>query len=67
MTGPTVYFQREAWGDVCIQHNGDLHHFCNLISMIAFLQTVHGHEFDLVEVDETNYHDLKEQGAFDEN
>jgi hypothetical protein len=66
MNGPTVYFQRESWGDVCTQHNGNLHHFCNLISMICFLQTVHGHDFNLVEVDENNYHDLKERGVFDD-
>ncbi len=63
---PNVYFQREAWGDVCTQHQGQLHHFCNLISMIAFLQTVHGHEFNLIEVDETNFHELQRQGVFDE-
>ncbi len=67
MNNPTVYFQRESWGDVSTQHQGQLHHFCNLISMIAFLQTIHGHDFDLVEVDETNWHDLKEQGVFDES
>lgn len=64
---PTVYFQREAWGDVCTQHKGELHHFCNLVSLIGFLQTVHGHDFHLVEVDESNYHELQQQGAFDEN
>ena len=67
MNNPTVYFQREPWGDVCTQHKGELHHFCNLISLIGFLQTVHGHDFHLVEVNESNYHELQQQGAFDDN
>lgn len=67
MNNPNVYFQREDWGDVAIQHNGQVHHFCNLVSLIGFLQTVHGHEFNLIEVDETNYHELQRQGAFDED
>ena len=34
-----IYFQNEAWGDVAIQHQGQVHHFSNLMSLIAFLQT----------------------------
>ena len=63
---PKVYFQYEAYGDVATQYNGDVHHFCNLVSLIGFLQTIHGPDFDLVEVDESNWFDLKEQGVFDE-
>jgi hypothetical protein len=61
-----IYFQTEEWGDVAIQHDGQVHHFSNLICLISFLQSVHGQEFNLIEVDETNYHSLQQSGAFDD-
>ena len=61
-----VYFQREPWGDVAIQHNDEVHHYNNLVSLIAFLQMEYGELFELVEVTEDNYHDLLAQGCFDD-
>lgn len=61
-----IYFQNEDWGDVAIQHNGEVHHFSNLMSLIAFLQSIYGQEFNLIEVDENNYHQLQQSGAFDD-
>ena len=62
----TVYFQKELWGDVAIQCNGQVHHFSNIISLIAFLQAHYDSEFDLVEVTEENYQELYRLGAFDD-
>jgi len=61
-----IYFQTEEWGDVAIQHDSQVHHFSNLMCLIAFLQSIYGQEFNLIEVDETNYHDLQQSGAFDD-
>lgn len=61
-----IYFQNEDWGDVAIQHNGEVHHFSNLMSLIAFLQSLYGQEFNLIEVNDENYHQLQQSGAFDD-
>lgn len=61
-----IYFQYEAWGDVAIQHKGQVHHFSNLMSLINFVQGVHGSEFELIEVTEDNWQQLYDEGAFDE-
>lgn len=61
-----IYFQNEPWGDVAIQHNGQVHHFSNLISLIGFLQSHHGTEFNLIEVTEDNYQNLYDSGVFDD-
>lgn len=61
-----IYFQKEAWGDVAIQHNGQVHHFSNLVSLISFLQPHYGHDFELIEVTEDNFQDLYDLGAFDD-
>jgi len=61
-----IYFQNEAWGDVAIQHQGQVHHFSNLMSLIAFLQPIYGNDFDLIEVTEENYADLLKSGVFDD-
>jgi hypothetical protein len=61
-----IYFQNEAWGDVAIQHNGQVHHFSNLMSLISFLQPIYGTDFNLIEVTEDNYQTLYDLGAFDD-
>lgn len=61
-----IYFQKEAWGDVAIQHNGQVHHFSNLISLISFLQPIYGEDFELIEVTDDNYQDLYDLGVFDD-
>ena len=61
-----MYYQKEPWGDVAIQHNGQVHHFSNLVSLIGFLQSEHDNDFDLVEVTDVNYHELYNAGAFDD-
>jgi len=61
-----IYFQNEAWGDVAIQHQGQVHHFSNLMSLIAFLQPIYGADFNLIEVTEGNYQTLYDLGAFDD-
>lgn len=61
-----IYFQYEPWGDVAIQHNGQVHHFSNLISLISFVQSHYGNDFNLVEVTEENYQSLYDEGAFDD-
>lgn len=61
-----IYFQKEAWGDVAIQHQGDVHHFSNLISLIAFLQPIYGQDFNLIEVTDDNWQELHDSGAFDD-
>lgn len=61
-----IYFQKEAWGDVAIQHKGDVHHFSNLISLIAFLQPIYGQDFNLIEVTDDNWQELHDSGAFDD-
>lgn len=61
-----IYFQNEPWGDVAIQYCGQVHHFSNLISLIGFLQGVHGSEFNLIEVTDANYQGLYDSGVFDD-
>ncbi|XPF94280.1 hypothetical protein ACM9HF_20065 [Colwellia sp. RE-S-Sl-9] len=61
-----IYFQVEQWGDVCIQHKGQVHHFTNLMSLISFLQPIYGEDFNLIEVNDENWQQLYEQGVFDE-
>lgn len=61
-----IYFQREAWGDIAIQHNGQVHHFENLISLISFIQGIHGKDFNLIEVTECNWKELYDSGVFDD-
>lgn len=61
-----IYFQNEVWGDVAIQHKGQVHHFSNLVSLISFLQSIYGPDFNLIEVTEDNYQDLYDLGAFDD-
>lgn len=61
-----IYFQNEDWGDVAIQHNGQVHHFSNLMCLIGFLQSIYGQEFNLIEVNDENYHQLQQSGAFDD-
>jgi hypothetical protein len=61
-----IYFQKEAWGDVAIQHQGQVHHFSNLMSLIAFLQPIYGQDFNLIEVTDENWQELHEAGVFDE-
>lgn len=61
-----IYFQKEAWGDMAIQHNGQVHHFSNLISLISFLQPHYGHDFELIEVTNDNYQALYDSGVFDD-
>ena len=50
-----IYFQKEVWGDVAIQLNGQLHHFSNLMSLIGFIQSEYGSEFNLIEVTDNTY------------
>jgi|GEM_PF-3085557 len=66
MTIKDIYFQNEHWGDVAIQHKGQVHHFSNLISLITFVQGHYGSEFNLVEVTDENYQELYKEGVFDE-
>jgi hypothetical protein len=61
-----IYFQNEAWGDVAIQHQGQVHHFTNLMSLIAYLQPIYGGDFSLIEVTEDNYQELYNSGVFDD-
>lgn len=61
-----IYFQNEAWGDVAIQHKGQVHHFSNLISLISFLQPLYGHDFNLIEVTDENYNEFYKTGVFDD-
>ena len=61
-----VYFQKEAWGDVAIQHKSQVHHFSNLISLISFLQPYYGQDFELIEVTEDNFQDLYNLGVFND-
>jgi hypothetical protein len=61
-----IYFQNEVWGDVAIQHKGQVHHFSNLVSLISFLQSIYGQDFNLIEVTDENYQDLYDIGAFDD-
>jgi hypothetical protein len=61
-----IYFQNEAWGDVAIQHQGQVHHFTNLLSLISFLQPIYGVDFNLIEVTEDNYQALYNSGVFDD-
>ena len=62
----SIYFQKEAWGDVAIQHTGQVHHFSNLISLISFLQPIYGQDFELIEFTSDNYQALYDSGAFDD-
>jgi hypothetical protein len=62
----SIYFQKEAWGDVAIQHNGQVHHFSNLVSLISFLQPMYGQDFNLVEVTDDNYQSLFDSGVFND-
>lgn len=59
-----IYFQKEAWGDVALQHKGQVHHFSNLISLIGFIQNEYGSEFNLIEVTDENWQELHEEGIF---
>ena len=61
-----IYFQKEAWGDVAIQHNGQVHHFSNLVSLISFLQSLYGQDFELLEVTDDNYQSLFDSGVFND-
>jgi hypothetical protein len=61
-----IYFQNEAWGDVAIQHNGQVHHFSNLMSLISFLQSIYGQDFNLIEITANNWQELNDSGVFDE-
>jgi len=61
-----IYFQNEAWGDVAIQHNGQVHHFSNLVSLISFLQPHYGQDFNLIEVNDDNYQELYDSGVFND-
>ena len=61
-----IYFQKEAWGDVAIQHKGQVHHFSNLVSLISFLQPFYGQDFELIEVTDDNYQSLYDSGVFNE-
>ena len=61
-----IYFQNEQWGDVAIQHNGHVHHFSNLMSLISFLQPLYGSDFNLIEVTENNWQELYDSGAFND-
>ncbi len=61
-----IYFQKEAWGDVALQHKGQVHHFSNLISLIGFIQNEYGSEFNLIEVTDENWQELNEEGVFNE-
>lgn len=61
-----IYFQKEAWGDVAIQHNGQVHHFSNLVSLISFLQPLYGQDFELIEVTDDNYQSLFDSGVFND-
>jgi len=61
-----IYFQKEAWGDVAIQHRGQVHHFSNIVSLISFLQPHYGHDFNLIEVTTDNYQTLYSSGCFDD-
>jgi len=61
-----IYFQNEAWGDVAIQHQGQVHHFSNLMCLISFLQPIYGSDFNLIEVTEDNFQSLYDLGAFDD-
>jgi hypothetical protein len=61
-----IYFQNEAWGDVAIQHKGQVHHFSNLMSLIGFLQPIYGADFNLIEVTEDNFNELYRSGVFDD-
>ncbi|MCJ8318740.1 MAG: hypothetical protein MJK12_03850 [Colwellia sp.] len=61
-----IYFTNEAWGDVAIQHKGQVHHFSNLMSLIGFLQPLYGSSFNLIEVNNDNYQELYNMGVFDE-
>lgn len=56
----------EQWGDVCIQHKGQVHHFNNIMSLISFLQAIYGDAFQLIEVTDENWQQLYEQGVFDD-
>lgn len=61
-----IYFQNEPWGDVAIQHCGQVHHFSNLMSLIGFLQSTHGSDFNLIEVTDENYQTFYDAGVFDD-
>ncbi len=61
-----IYFQKEVWGDVAIQHKGQVHHFSNLVSLISFLQPFYGQDFELIEVTDDNYQSLYDSGVFNE-
>lgn len=61
-----IYFQREAWGDIAIQHKNQVHHFSNIISLISFLQPIYGLDFNLIEVTDENYQELYSSGVFDD-
>jgi hypothetical protein len=61
-----IYFQNEAWGDVAIQHKGEVNHFSYLISLISFLQPIYGQDFNLIEVTDDNYQALYNSGVFDD-
>tara|TARA_R110001583_G_C5611511_1_gene405373 strand:+ start:854 stop:1054 length:201 start_codon:yes stop_codon:yes gene_type:complete len=61
-----IYFQKEAWGDVAIQHRRQVHHFSNIVSLISFLQPFYGHDFNLIEVTDDNYQALYSSGCFDD-
>lgn len=61
-----IYYQSEIYGDVCIQHNGDVHHFSGVIQLVGFLQNHYGDDFNLIEVTEHNWHELHSAGVFDD-
>jgi len=61
-----IYFQNEAWGDVAIQHQGQVHHFSNLMSLISYLLPIYGGDFNLIEVTEDHFQDLYAVGVFND-
>jgi len=61
-----IYFEKEQWGGLSIQHKQEFHHFNCLMDLFAFLQVHYGDDFELFEVTEENHRELLESGAFDD-
>ena len=61
-----IYFQLEQWGDVAIQQDGEVHHFSNVMSLVCYLQGKYGDDFNLIEVNDDNFHELYNTGAFND-
>ncbi|NQY65277.1 MAG: hypothetical protein HRT38_16460 [Alteromonadaceae bacterium] len=61
-----IYYQHETWGDLAIQYHGEIHHFSNLMSLVCYLQGKYGDDFNLIEVNDDNFHELYNTGAFND-